>query len=111
MSVSAPSSKTLSLASRVALNPAGLFWLALLIVSALPVYWIGFVSLGQGVSADALLFAVGARCEPFAAEDVHAVAHRLQVVRVYTRSGAAEVIHHQTCWDFSLEGEVRQSVR
>ncbi len=50
MSVSAPSSKTLSLASRVALNPAGLFWLALLILSALPVYWIGFVSLGKAWS-------------------------------------------------------------
>jgi exosortase D (VPLPA-CTERM-specific) len=30
-----------------AVNPAGLFWLALLIVAALPVYWIGLVSLGR----------------------------------------------------------------
>lgn len=47
MSVSAPSDKTLGLADRIALNPAGLFWLALLILSALPVYWIGLVSLGN----------------------------------------------------------------
>jgi exosortase D (VPLPA-CTERM-specific) len=36
----------LSLARRVALNPAGLFWFLLLVVSALPVYWLGLKSLG-----------------------------------------------------------------
>ncbi len=30
-----------------AFNPAGLFWITVLIGTALPIYWIGFVSLGQ----------------------------------------------------------------
>lgn len=32
---------------QIALNPAGLAWFALLIAAALPVYWIGFVSLAE----------------------------------------------------------------
>ncbi|PZQ94868.1 MAG: VPLPA-CTERM-specific exosortase XrtD [Cereibacter sphaeroides] len=46
MSVSVPSPKTLNLAG-FAVNPVGLGWFCLLILSAVPVYWIGLVSLGQ----------------------------------------------------------------
>lgn len=33
-----------------AINPAGLFWFTFLLLSAIPVYWIGFVSLAQAWS-------------------------------------------------------------
>lgn len=38
-------SSDLSPARQVALNPAGLFWFGLMVVSALPIYWLGFGSL------------------------------------------------------------------
>ena len=48
MSIAASSGKSpTSLLGGVALNPVGLFWLTVLIVTALPVYWIGFRLLGQ----------------------------------------------------------------
>ena len=55
MSVSAPSEKGLTgrviqLAGGIAVNPAGLFWLTLLVAASLPVFWIGIVSLGKAWS-------------------------------------------------------------
>jgi len=44
MSVSDPASPRTGMA---ALNPAGMAWFLLLVLSALPVYWIGFVSLAE----------------------------------------------------------------
>ena len=38
------------LGGKLALNPAGLFWLAVLILSAVPIYWSSFVMLGQAWS-------------------------------------------------------------
>ncbi|MCB6180111.1 VPLPA-CTERM-specific exosortase XrtD [Rhodobacter sp. Har01] len=47
MSFSDRNASSTRLAARVALNPVGLGWFVLLVVSAIPVFWIGMVSLGQ----------------------------------------------------------------
>ena len=47
MPVAAAPAKTRALPLFSRVNPAGLFWFALLIGAALPVYWLGFQSLGR----------------------------------------------------------------
>ena len=47
MPAASPATSRLALSGSTGINPAGLFWFVLLIATAIPVYWLGFQSLGR----------------------------------------------------------------